>query len=153
MKEEILGYLLIKKILIFQLVIAIFKHIFELLWALRNVLHILVCHSGNSWWNPDYHTPISRGYPELSYGSNSLNICCVIRELELEETFRWISPRTWIIRPLEREKRIRNEDGIPCRLSSSRRVSTRILTSFRRSRAVCGISLALVVSQFLKLRS
>ena len=92
MKEEILGYLLIKKILNFHLVTAIFKYIFELLWGLQNVLHILGCHSVTWWRNPHYHTPISRGYPELSYGPNSLNISCVIRELELEETFRWISP-------------------------------------------------------------
>ena len=93
MKEEILGYLLIKKILNFLLVIAVFKHIFELLWGLQNVIHILVCQSVTSWWNPDYHTSISRGYPELSYDPNSLNISGVIRELALEETFHWILPR------------------------------------------------------------
>ena len=82
-KEEILGYLLFKKILNFHLVTAIFKYIFELLWGLQNVLHILGCHSVTSWRNPDYHTPISRGYPELSYGPNSLDISSVIRELEL----------------------------------------------------------------------
>ena len=88
-KEEIL---LIKKNLNFHLVTAIFKYIFELLWGLQTVLHILGCHSVTSWRNPDYHSPIWRGYPELSYGPNSLNISSVIRELEFEETFRWISP-------------------------------------------------------------
>ena len=76
------------------MIIAIFKHIFELRWGLQNALHILVCHSVTSWWNPYYHTPISRGYPDVSYGPNSLNISGVIRELELGETFRWIPPRT-----------------------------------------------------------
>ena len=87
-KEESLTYLLIKFFLKFFMIIAIFKHIFELRWGLQNALHILVCHSVTPWWNPDYHTPISRGYPEVSYGPNSLNISGVIRELELGETFR-----------------------------------------------------------------
>ena len=69
-----------------------------MIWGLQNVLHILVFHSVTSRWNPDYHTPISRGYPELSYGPNSLNISGVIRELEElehDETFHWILPRTY----------------------------------------------------------
>ena len=58
--------------------IAIFKHIFELLWGLPNCTHILVCHSVTSWWNPDYHTPNKRRYSELSYDPNSLNMPGVI---------------------------------------------------------------------------
>ena len=93
MNEEILGYLLIKKILNFLSVIAIFKHIFELLWGLPNVFHTLSCQSVTAWKRASYHIPYERGYPELSYGRNSLNISGVIKELELVETFRWDNPR------------------------------------------------------------
>ena len=93
MNEEILDYLLIKKILNFLSVIAIFKHIFELLWGLPNVPHILGCQSVTSRRRASYHTPYERGYPELSYGPNSLNISGVIRELQLGETFKFTVPR------------------------------------------------------------
>ena len=93
MNGEILGYLLIKKILNLLSVIAIFKHIFELLWGLPNVTHILGCQAVTSRGRASYHTPCERGNPELSYGPNSLNISGIIRELELEETFYWILPR------------------------------------------------------------
>ena len=90
MNGEILGYLLIKKILNLLSVIAIFKHIFELLWGLPNVTHILGCQPVTSRGRASYHTPYERGYPELSYCPNSLNISGVIKELQLRETF--ISP-------------------------------------------------------------
>ena len=70
--------MLIKIFLIFIPIIDIFKHIFELLGGLPKCPHILVCHSVTSWWNPDYHTPNERRYPELSYDSNSLNVTGVI---------------------------------------------------------------------------
>ena len=86
--------MLTKRILNFYLEIAIFKHVFESCRHWPNLLHILVCYSVTSRWNLDYHTPMSRGHPGLSYGPNSLNISGVIRELELGETFGWKRPRS-----------------------------------------------------------
>ena len=98
MNGEILGYLLIKKILNLLSVIAIFKHIFELLWGLPNVTHILGCQPVTSRGRASYHTPYERGYPELSYGPNSLNISGVIRELQVGETFKFPVPRTQAVK-------------------------------------------------------
>ena len=93
LKEEILGYLLIKENLDFFIVIATFKHIFELCWGLPNVVHILGWQSVTSWRRENYHTPYETAY---SYGPNSFNISGVIRELELGETFKWSLPHNWL---------------------------------------------------------
>ena len=85
--------MLIKIFLNFFILIAIFRHIFELLWGLPNVPHTLGCQSVTSWRRASYHTPYESGYPELSYGSNSLNISGVIRELQVGETFKFPVPR------------------------------------------------------------
>ena len=92
MNWEILGNLLKKRILNLLSVIAIFGHIFELLWGLPNVFHALGSQSVTSWRRASYHISYERGYPELSYGPNSLNISGVIRELELVKIFRWDNP-------------------------------------------------------------
>ena len=78
----------------FFIQMAIFKHIFELLWGLPNCTHNWVCHSVTSSQISDYHTPIWRGYPELSYEPKCLKISFQIRELELGETYMWEIPRT-----------------------------------------------------------
>ena len=75
---------------------AIFKHIFELLWGLPNCTHNWVCHSVTSSQISDYHTPIWRGYPGLSYEPKCLKISFQIRELELGETYMWEIPRNRI---------------------------------------------------------
>ena len=93
LKEESLRSLLIKIFLILFLIIAIFKHIFELLRGLPNSTHILVCHSVISWWNPDFHTPIKRGYPELSFDPISLNISGVITKKKSNGPFKFRVPR------------------------------------------------------------
>ena len=81
--------MLIKFCLNFFILIAIFRHIFELLWGLPNVPHTLGYQSATSWRRASYHTPYESGYPELSYVPNSLNISGVIRELQLRETFKF----------------------------------------------------------------
>ena len=94
LKEESLRSLLIKFFLNSFLIIAIFKHIFELLRGLPYSTHILVCHSVISWWNPDFHTPIKRGYPELSFDPISLNISGEITKKKSNGPFKFCVPRT-----------------------------------------------------------
>ena len=70
----------------FFLIIAIFKHIFELLWGLPNGIHILISHSVTSCRISGYHTPISRGYLGLSYEPNCLIIPGLVRLKYLKST-------------------------------------------------------------------
>ena len=75
-----------KKFLNLLSVTAIFKHIFELLWALPNVFHTLGCQSVTSCRISGYHTPISRGYLGLSYEPNCLIISGLVRLKNLKST-------------------------------------------------------------------
>ena len=88
LKEKSLRSLLIKIFLNLFLIMAIFKHIFEVLQGLPNSTHILVCHSVISWWNPDFHTPIERGHPELSYDLNSFNVSGVLTKKKSKGPFK-----------------------------------------------------------------
>ena len=64
----------------------------ELRWTWHTSTNILVCYSVTSCWISCYHIPIWRGYIGLSDDPTCLNISGEMRELEREETSRWISP-------------------------------------------------------------
>ena len=75
LKEEILGYVRIQKILIFllnrcclsQVQNTSFQHAFLVCWGLAASLNIWDCHSATCWCRSGHHMANEREHPQLSY--------------------------------------------------------------------------------------
>ena len=82
LKEEIVSYLRVQKILIFlidryklcKVQITHFQHVFGMLRGLPTSLFILVCHSVTPWSISSYNISCERGLKYLSYGLKFFNV-------------------------------------------------------------------------------